>query len=217
MRKLSVTAICVVLSGIVHAASVPWRTYFSSDPISNGLLSGDGLACYLHVSGGTYESKNLYSAGVIFEVYAIGMTYVMVSRDLEATAADYICNWLKADNGTVVSAANTRNRGNYFNHCKIDHETDWRNTFISGDLGSDLYLMFAAEELHDYDNNVVDPRVMYGWVQLGIDDAGRVSVLQSVQGSEGLVVGAIPEPSNALLLLFGAAALALRRRATARA
>ena len=57
--------------------------------------------------------------------------------------------------------------------------------------------------------------VLYGWVQFHRDEGGAVSFVTSALDltGGGVVVGAIPEPSSALLLLAGRVMLALRRRA----
>ena len=60
---------------------------------------------------------------------------------------------------------------------------------------------------------IVDDADYYGWLAIDVDSNGELHLAHSALSTEpGIVVGAIPEPSSALLLLFGCAVLALRRR-----
>ena len=62
---------------------------------------------------------------------------------------------------------------------------------------------------------VVDDADYYGWLAIDVDSEGALHLAHSALSTEpGIVVGAIPEPSSAVLLLLGIAGLALRRRKT---
>lgn len=57
------------------------------------------------------------------------------------------------------------------------------------------------------------PDTYYGWVSYTVDAQGNLTFIESAIGLNGqsMIVGVIPEPSCAALLLFGTIALALRR------
>ena len=60
---------------------------------------------------------------------------------------------------------------------------------------------------------IVDDADYYGWLAIDVDSSGGLHLAHSALSTEpGIVVGAIPEPSSAVLLLLGFAGLALRRK-----
>ena len=78
----------------------------------------------------------------------------------------------------------------------------------------DFYMVFKASEVllgvGDYEEGMT----WYGWAHVSIDENFKMTLLgEGINLSGGaVVVGGIPEPSSALLLLLGVAALTLRRR-----
>ena len=142
--------------------------------------------------------------------------FLIATADYNDSATGVVDNWLLAGNGDVADASTTRNQSTYFNHCHLDHQAEWRNAPVSGELGTDFYLMFAVGDLNDYNNNIPNPDCLYGWTHLSVDANGDMHLLGSAIGLDGqsMVVGGIPEPSSALLLLLGVAGLALRRKRT---
>ena len=76
------------------------------------------------------------------------------------------------------------------------------------DRGESVYLAFASQPA-----TLTDP-IACGWVELRLDDDGRLTAVRSAYDREGgsLIVGFIPEPHSALLLLVGGALLVLRGR-----
>lgn len=74
--------------------------------------------------------------------------------------------------------------------------------------GEHVYLGFAHANYYTPDDT------MYGWAEVALDENGVLYAVNSMTDLTGasVIVGDIPEPSSALLLLLGAAALSLRRR-----
>ena len=79
----------------------------------------------------------------------------------------------------------------------------------------DFYMAFKASEVLLEGGDYVEGQPWYGWVHVSVDDTDlKMTLLGSGINLYGgaVTVGAIPEPSSALLLLIGGAALSLRRR-----
>jgi len=92
----------------------------------------------------------------------------------------------------------------------------WEKTGHDGGIAiadpSDFYLGFMTPE-----SKTADGVPRYGWYHLSIaDDLSDITLLDSGVGLYGesvcVGIGAIPEPSCALLLLLGVAGLALKRK-----
>ena len=84
---------------------------------------------------------------------------------------------------------------------------------ISIENGDSIYLAFIAPLISDVSRGYEYDSKLYGWVELKADN-NEVSVVGSAFSELPVIVGAgvIPEPTSALLLLFGIGTLALRRR-----
>lgn len=91
---------------------------------------------------------------------------------------------------------------------------DWTQTVpdsytISIGKMESIYLGYAAQD------RCIDPNMQYyGWMELYLSSDNVLSIRNSAVDINGssIIVGAIPEPSSALLLLLGCAGLALKRR-----
>ena len=80
---------------------------------------------------------------------------------------------------------------------------------------SDFYMAFKASEVIFVSGvGYEEGETWYGWVHVSVDDDLNMTLLDEGINLYGgpVIVGAIPEPSAAVLVLVGLAALALRRR-----
>ena len=75
---------------------------------------------------------------------------------------------------------------------------------------------FDWDRLFAEDEYVLTGDRRYGWVGLYVDETGSLKALSSAWDLDGGAIcvggGAVPEPSSGMLLVFGLAGLALRRR-----
>ena len=207
MKNLSLSALLFVCSTGALAQSVEWNCLHLDPPsVTGGDWSELRVTESFYYSYGFDPTIWLYVSGVESD-FTIG-TY-----DFEDTLSSFVGNWLVADDGDVASEATTRHQGNYLNHAKIDGETGYTTYNLNGTAPQDYYLIFAVENLSDYNNNVPDPRYAYGWAHFSVNDDMSLSLLGSAMSIDGspIVVGAIPEPSAGVLLLLGLAGLVLRR------
>jgi hypothetical protein len=98
-------------------------------------------------------------------------------------------------------------KGKYFHLAGCDNPNVRTDYSILLDASENIYLAFIA----DY-ARFETPR--YGWVELGLDGDGLLKVYSSAWDIDGdaIVVGAIPEPTSGMFLIFGLTVLGLRRR-----
>lgn len=125
---------------------------------------------------------------------------------LVATYMEYANSFVIANEGDVVGADYMANQAQFFLYSRYGDEESARSDYYMDILeDAPVYVAFQNE---------FSSGSRYGWFQIGVDDAGDLMMLSSAWDLDGdtIVVGAIPEPSSGLMLLFGLAALALQRR-----
>ena len=199
----------IVLLSVAHvmvAASVQWNKIKSD--------GGDGLGGhYLRVDYRLESPQTILRSGSL----SLGLE----STPLNGKEFSVFCAvvnawfagaWAEAYYGDVVYRESFCGEGPYFMR---SDEDDFSGYPITMTGNSDFYLMFACTEMGD--NGHLRDDAVYGWVSFHIAEDGALSILESAYDADGgpMIVGggsAIPEPSNALLLLAGCAALILKRR-----
>ncbi len=129
-----------------------------------------------------------------------------------AVIVSFSGNVLEATQGGLINETTTRHLdySQYFVHSWIDDGSGGGTAEIHVQGGDDFYLAFVLGD--GYDRSYV-----YGWVNIGVEVNGNLTLLGSAADLAGgpMIVGgggAIPEPSSGLLLLLGWAALGLRRK-----
>jgi hypothetical protein len=181
------------LSLRVFAANVVWGSAF--------LVAEDGhwddpMHDKLEGMGSPYLQMNLAFVG--------GSIVLTAIPDSNLENAN---TFLLANKGDIVNAKYMEDHDDFFAYAEYGEwgggqtRTDYSLAFNPGD---NYYLAFREER---------SDSVTYGWVQLGYTYDNNLAILASAWDKDGdsIVVGAIPEPSSALLLLLGFAGLALRR------
>ena len=209
MRKSICAMFLTASSMIASAQSVAWNCMCLSQIYSTSMVTSYSLC----IDDALWDISG-FEAYVILDVSDIGSNFTIATRDLEDSLSGFIGNWLAANVGDVASEATARHQGNYFNHAKIDGETGYATYNLEGTVPQEYYLIFAVENIDDYNSNAQDPRYAYGWAHFAVNGDTSLSLLGSAMSLDGspVVVGAIPEPSAGVLAVLGVALLALRRR-----
>ena len=136
--------------------------------------------------------------------------------DLRAYAGYYetCCVWTLAMAGDVLDESYFTGQSEYFYKYGVYSDMTERSDYtVTIDRGDSVYL---AALVADY--VVRDSDFMYGWLQIGVDEHGKLYALGSALDIDGdpMIVGggsaSVPEPSGGILLLVGASVLVLRRR-----
>ena len=203
--------------------AVFWRMMaFSSNVIwDNSSIYWGGDTSYFSMTqpaqgGGQGGLWSLHLALTISQLDA--NRYVLTGDNLNLLFSG---NWVKPDGiNAVANETTTRHlpQSQYLIHQFIDEPPYEGGTFSASSIkvnaGEAFFLMFSVDT--DYPN--LD--VIYGWIQLQMEESGTISYLHSAYDLDGgpMVVGggaytdATPEPSAGVLFLLGAAALGLRRK-----
>ena len=156
-------------------------------------------------SGGYYCTAlplDLVSHGSGDTVILTGSTYDNLA---------YASLWVEVFAGDVITGQELyENETSYFAYA--NHTPDWEpiefsDYSISVSKGKSTYLAVVLDMAHE------GREFWTGWVELTLDGNGDVVALNSAFDRSGgtLVVGAVPEPTSGMLLLFGLSVLGLRR------
>ena len=204
MRNVMVLVGCMLASWVCLATNVKWND----------------IECWTNSEGGTQtffkEFNGMYALFVQVFVGDIagGGFKIDISCQHWVTAQ----NWFLANKGDTVDGSTTRFRseGEYLlRHEMGDGANIDAGTFFVDDTS--IYLAFVCS---DTPYGTSYPPFVYGWIELGVDKEGSVSIHSSAYDLDGgpMVVGGgaytggIPEPSGWVLMLLGLATLGLRRR-----
>ena len=120
--------------------------------------------------------------------------------------------WVVAHYGDMVGA-DTFGSMNNIEDVDISDDLSAGGTLVENP--SDFYMAFKASEVIFVSGvGYEEGETWYGWVHVSVDDDLNMTLLDEGINLYGgpVVVGAIPEPSSAVLMLVGLAWLALRRR-----
>lgn len=186
------------------------------------LLSGQGAtvvwnALEVRLDEGCYVESYMGKCGSL----SLGIVSQRIGTEMYSVAFEsvnllFVGTWMEAALNDIAGVSTIRNDASVLAYTVREDGDFWveGGAPISVKSNSDFYLMFACNGL---DEHLEVSDTVYGWVGYHIDQRGQITVLSSAWDLDGgpMIVGggsATPEPSGGLLLVLGAAALALRRK-----
>lgn len=198
MRKYFL-AIFILTYNLIHASSVAWSAYSLWD---NG--SGNpryGYIDYLQISAACsfIDIKVTTSSG---------------SATINATGgyAETCCAWALSCAGDILDESYFNALDSFFYKRNIQNDSTIHKDYgIDISKGHDIYLAVMVTDYRHPDSDY-----NYGWVQIGMNEDGRIYAIDSALGLNGqaIIVGggsATPEPNSVLLLIIGIGVLSLIR------
>ena len=194
MKKLMIAACAIALAGVVQAASYTWNslsplyTYDSADPDWPTVAAG--TTAYF-VFATAYSQTDLLSD---FVAGTVDYTKLSAAGNGAITADGTI-------NPTSASGDYTTAQQAYF----VVFQDD-KNMFVSGEVTAPYDALSGANVTFDYDQ----VEGLWTGTSLNASDGYAGGAWYAASSSGG--GESVPEPTSGLLMLIGAAGLALRRK-----
>jgi len=209
MRRAVVMLLTMMFCCTVMAATAYW----SGIDIYNYSQCSNQTRDY-YLSGGIHGQNGEF-AGIHSDMYGHvenGKVYLQ-HADYSKESLDPTFNWW-----AIVLYGEVLDEANFNSHTRIPDLYDEEHDHFSGgaliENPDDFYMAFKVSEVLKDSSGYAEGMSWYGWVHVSIDENLEMTLLgEGINLAGGAVtVGAVPEPSGALLLLAGGALLALRRR-----
>ncbi len=207
MRILLVFA-CFAFVNVAYCASYSWEANVRKVEIIYDDPAREDFQ--LDIRGYVMESDTAVVASLYDTIFAYLETGDVYLKQYDYTnmMVGHNGTWFIAYFGELISGETVEN---FMRIPLCDWYDDRHLDGLELDDSSDFYLGFRTNEEYEYDNIH-----RYGWMHLSIDDALKVSLLDSGVGLYGesvlVGIGPIPEPSACMLFVIGSLSLLLVRR-----
>ena len=205
--KIATVMILLALCNCANAASAHWTGLWVDT--DEGF---DYTICY-RISGGVYGENGEYGRIHVpiyghVETDGLHLKQFDFSKEMMNPTFNW---WALALYGDIVSEATFASL-DQLELIYYDDSFDSGGTLVENP--SDFYMAFKVSEVLVGDTGYEEGMSWYGWVHVSMDENLEMTLLGADINLYGgaVIVGAIPEPSDGMLLLIGAAALGLRRR-----
>ena len=188
--KLFLLLTVIVFSAIGSASTVEWNS-ITVEKYSDEVYITSWPPLYMY---GCHDSDCLRLSGHVSNNLTYGSFWV------EVYAGDVIAGNVLAESGYWFFA--------YAGQSSDGQSIEFSDYNIEIKKRASTYLAVVLDMGHE------GREFWTGWVELTLDDNSDVVALSSAFDRSGgpLVVGAIPEPTSGILLLFGLSVMGLRRR-----
>ena len=167
-------------------------------------------------SGETVLQKTLKSGNSSWVGFSLFFTASVSGNDV--TLSDFTCNLATAITWVSMAADDIVCSSAFGNGIQSLFSTEYFGAIgeFHAKTDSPFYFAFQVFELIEGVDDISRGEAYYGWVAFLVSDTAEVDLLASAVdlGGGAMLVGGgvVPEPTAGLLLMFGLAALALRRR-----
>ena len=198
LKKLALCASILFASMFVHGSSVEWDRMEAVD-------------------------AEVWDSGPLWQIWGYSSERSSINPVIMVTFDGLVLNASPHMGGQSTISVKGMSRGDLVDSGTMARQSDgyfYQSTFGSDSIESDygistdsydpVYLAFSTIAYDD----IGEAYSVYGWVEISVA-GGEPNVMHSAWNVDGgaMIVGsgAIPEPTSGLLLLFGVAALALKR------